>query len=190
MNLGYARVSTDDQDTASQLAKLEAVKVDRIYQDTGSGLGARPELEKALEALEQGDTLTVYRFDRLARSLPDLLRVVQIIEDKKAHLVSLSEKIDTSTSMGRVMFHIIGAFAQFERDIISERTRAGLESARKAGRIGGRPRALTVKQIDHAIMLIDQQGELAKDVARSLRVSASTLRGAIKRRRDELAERV
>ena len=129
-----------------------------------------------------GGALVVWRFDRLGRSLPDLLQIVERIEKEGAHLVSLTEKIDTSSSAGRMVFHVMGALAQFERDLIRERTIAGLEAARAAGRIGGRPKALTLAQIRQAIKLIEA-GERPPEVARSFKVGVSTLRAAIARTR-------
>lgn len=180
--IGYARVSTDAQTTAAQLHALEAAGCNRIYQEQASGAGRRPELERALDALTVGGALVVWRFDRLGRSLPDLLQIVERIERAGAHLVSLTEQIDTGSSAGRMVFHVMGALAQFERDLIRERTKAGLEAAREAGRIGGRPKALTPQQIRQARQLIDS-GESPVSVARSFKVGASTLRAAIARQR-------
>lgn len=180
--IGYARVSTDAQTTAAQLHALQAAGCTRIYQEQASGAGKRPELAKALDALTVGAALVVWRFDRLGRSLPDLLQIVERIEREGAHLVSLTEQIDTGSSAGRMVFHVMGALAQFERDLIRERTKAGLEAAREAGRIGGRPKALTPQQIRQARQLIDN-GESPVSVARSFKVGASTLRAAIARQR-------
>lgn len=122
----------------------------------------------------------MWRFDRLGRSLPDLLQIVEKIERQGAHLISLTEQIDTGSSAGRMVFHVMGALAQFERDLIRERTKAGLEAARAAGRIGGRPRRLTPEQVRQAITLVEF-GESPARVARSFKVGASTLRAAIAR---------
>lgn len=178
MKIGYARVSTADQTTAAQLHALEQAQCSSIYQDKAGGTAKRPELERALAVLNAGDVLTVWRFDRLARSLPDLLRIVTAIEAKGAHLASITEQIDTSSPAGRVMFHIMGALAQFERDIIRERTNAGLAAARSAGRTGGRPRALTPAQVRHAAELVEG-GQSVPAVARTLKVAPATLRTAI-----------
>ncbi len=185
MNLGYARVSKDDQTTAPQLRALKEAGCDAIYQEKVSSRTQRPELETALASLQEGDTLTVWKFDRLGRSLPDLLQIVEQIETKGAHLSSLTEKIDTGTSAGRVVFHVMAALGQFERDLIRERTLAGLAAARAEGRIGGRPRALTDAQVTHAMRLID--GDTSPSaVARSFGVAASTLRAHIAKRRAAL----
>lgn len=180
--IGYARVSTDDQTTTAQLHALEAAGCDRIFQEQASGAGKRPELAKALDALTVGGALVVWRFDRLGRSLPDLLQIVEKIEREGAHLVSLTEQIDTGSSAGRMVFHVMGALAQFERDLIRERTKAGLEAARAAGRIGGRPKRLTPDQIRQARDLIDA-GHSPARIARSFKVGASTLRAGIARQK-------
>ena len=180
--IGYARVSTDDQTTAAQLHALRASGCERIFQEQAGGAGKRPELAKALDALTVGGALVVWRFDRLGRSLPDLLQIVERIEQEGAHLVSLTEQIDTSSSAGRMVFHVMGALAQFERDLIRERTKAGLEAAKAAGQRLGRPQALSAAQIRQAIKLIDA-GERPPTVARSFKVGASTLRAAIARHR-------
>ena len=181
-SIGYARVSTDDQTTAAQLHALELAGCNPIYQDTAGGTAKRPELAKALDALQVGQRLTVWRFDRLGRSLPDLLQIVERIEQAGAHLISLTEAIDTSSSAGRMVFHVMGALAQFERDLIRERTKAGLEAARAAGQRLGRPSALTRAQIRQAAKLIEG-GERPPEVARSFGVGASTLRAALARER-------
>lgn len=178
MRIGYARVSTDEQTTALQRAALEAAGCDPIHTDTAGATAKRPALEKALKGLQPGDVLTVWKFDRLARSLPDLLDIAQRIEAAGAHLRSLTEEIDTSSSAGRLVFHVMGAMAQFERDLIRERTKAGLEAARKAGRRIGRPRALTGDQVKKARLLIEN-GESPASVARAFKVGVSTLRAAI-----------
>ena len=130
MKIGYARVSTDKQTAVAQRRSLKGTGCERIVEEQASGAKDRPQLVALLDSLEAGDTLAVWKFDRLGRSLPDLLDIVTRIEAKAAHLVSLTEQIDTSTSSGRMVFHVMGALAQFERDLISERTKAGLEAAR------------------------------------------------------------
>ncbi len=178
MRIGYARVSTDEQTTAAQRAALEAAGCDAIHTETAGGAAKRPALEEALARLQPGDVLTVWKFDRLARSLPDLLQIGQRIEGAGAHLRSLTEDIDTSSSAGRLVFHVMGAMAQFERDLIRERTKAGMAAARKAGRNIGRPRALSPDQVRKARLLI-QNGESPASVARAFKVGVSTLRAAI-----------
>jgi DNA invertase Pin-like site-specific DNA recombinase len=180
--IGYARVSTDEQTTAAQLHALDAAGCGLVFQEQAGGTAKRPELARALDALTAGDALIVWRFDRLGRSLPDLLQIVQRIEQEGAHLVSLTEQIDTSSSAGRMVFHVMGALAQFERDLIRERTKAGLEAAKAAGQKLGRPKALTPDQVRQAIKLIEA-GERPPKVARAFKVGASTLRAAIAGRR-------
>ena len=174
MKIGYARVSTDKQTAVAQRRSLKGTGCERIVEEQASGAKDRPQLVALLDSLEAGDTLAVWKFDRLGRSLPDLLDIVTRIEAKAAHLVSLTEQIDTSTSSGRMVFHVMGALAQFERDLISERTKAGLEAARAEGVTLGRPRKLTPAKIKHARKLIDS-GESPPRVAKSLGVGASTL---------------
>ena len=176
--IGYARVSTDKQTAVAQRRSLKGTGCERIVEEQASGAKDRPQLVALLDSLEAGDTLAVWKFDRLGRSLPDLLDIVTRIEAKAAHLVSLTEQIDTSTSSGRMVFHVMGALAQFERDLISERTKAGLEAARAEGVTLGRPRKLTPAKIKHARKLIDS-GESPPRVAKSLGVGASTLRTAL-----------
>ena len=178
MKIGYARVSTDKQTAVAQRRSLKGTGCERIVEEQASGAKDRPQLVALLDSLEAGDTLAVWKFDRLGRSLPDLLDIVTRIEAKAAHLVSLTEQIDTSTSSWRMVFHVMGALAQFERDLISERTKAGLEAARAEGVTLGRPRKLTPAKIKHARKLIDS-GESPPRVAKSLGVGASTLRTAL-----------
>jgi len=140
---------------------------------------SRPKLDKLLADLQSGDVLTVWRLDRLGRSLPHLIEVVKDLEAKGAHLHSLSEGIDTTTAQGRLTFHLMGALAEFERSLIVERTQAGLKAARSRGMRVGRPPALTAAQIKHARKLI-AAGERPVAVAASLSVNRSTLYRALK----------
>ncbi|MHC5656335.1 recombinase family protein [Stappia sp. ICDLI1TA098] len=180
MKIGYARVSTIDQNPDAQRNALTAAGCETIVTETASGASEkRPQLAKLMRSLAPGDVLTVWRLDRLGRSLPHLIGTVRDLEDKGAHLVSLTEGIDTTTAQGRLTFHIMGALAEFERSLIVERTQAGLQAARKRGVRLGRPARLTASQIKHARTLIDS-GERASTVARSLGVDRSTLYRAIK----------
>jgi len=141
MFVGYARVSTSEKDCPLQTDALTAAGCDRVFVETASGMKRdRPELHAALSALRPGDTLVVWRFDRLARSLRHLLETVEGLEGSGMKFRSLTEAVDTSTSGGKLIFSVLGAIAEFERAIISERTKAGLEAARLRGRKGGRPR--------------------------------------------------
>ena len=139
LRLGYARVSTDDQTTALQAAALRRAGCHRVYQDTASGKAGvtRPQLEECLADLRDGDTLVVWRLDRLGRSLPDLVRIVTELVEKGVNFESLTEKIATTNASGKLMFHLFAALAEFERNLIRERTKAGLTAARARGRVGG-----------------------------------------------------
>ncbi len=176
MNIGYARVSTDDQKLDLQMDALRASNVDQIYQDTASGAKTdRNGLEQALKYARPGDTLVVWKLDRLGRSLKHLIDVVNDLSQRGIFFKSLRENIDTSSSGGKLTFHLFGALAEFERDIIRERTMAGLEAARARGRVGGRPRALNDLQVQQARQLMSNKANNASDVAKTLGVSRATL---------------
>lgn len=180
MKIGYARVSTVDQNANSQRDALRAAGCEKVVTEKVSGVSAkRPKLEKLLRSLDAGDVLTVWRLDRLGRSLPHLIEVVHDLEEKGANFQSLTEGIDTTTAQGRLTFHLMGALAEFERSLIVERTQAGLKAARKRGVRVGRPPALTAAQIKHARKLIES-GERPSAVAGSLGVDRSTLYRALK----------
>jgi len=174
--LGYARVSTLDQDPALQYDALTAAGCDRIFVDKASGkLASRPALDDLLEQLRPGDTAVVWRLDRLGRSLRHLLETVAGLEERGVSFVSLTESIDTSTPGGRLVFHLFGALAEFERDLIRERTAAGLAAAKARGRVGGRP---TVWTPDKAKAAQAMQGTGEHDVssiARALGVSRASV---------------
>ena len=179
MKIGYARVSTIDQNPQSQVDALKAAGCDRIITEKVSGASStRPQLDKLLPSLAAGDVLVVVRLDRLGRSLPHLIEVVHALEGQRAGLLSLSEAIDTTTAGGRLIFHLMGALAEFERALIIERTQAGLQAARKRGARVGRPPALTAAQVKHARTLIEG-GETPSAVARSLGVNRATLYRAL-----------
>ena len=149
--IGYARVSTADQDPRAQLDALEAAGCALVFTDHASGaLASRPQLDAALDRLRAGDALVVWRLDRLGRSLRHLIDVVRLLEERGADLRSLTESIDTDTPTGRLLFHVAGAFAQFERDLVRERTMAGLTAARARGRTGGRPTVMTPARVETA----------------------------------------
>jgi len=173
--LGYARVSTTVQDPALQLDALRAAGCRWVWTDTASGSRTdRPKLAEVMAALGEGDTLCVWRLDRLGRSLPHLIDTVRGLEDRGVGFRSLQESIDTTTPGGRLVFHIFGSLAEFERDLIQERTRAGLDAARARGRKGGRPTALSpVKRKQATRMITD--GVPIVEVAQALGVSRSTL---------------
>ncbi len=146
--IGYARVSTQDQNLDLQKDALTKVGCSRIYEEHASGANTdRPQLKAAMDYLRAGDTLVVWKLDRLGRSTQHLLQTVTLLESKGIAFRSLQENIDTTTSSGKLIFHIFASLAEFERDIIRERTQAGLSAARARGRIGGRPAKLTPEQI-------------------------------------------
>ncbi|MFV1527555.1 recombinase family protein [Phaeobacter sp. JH20_10] len=179
MIIGYARVSTDDQSLDSQTDALSAAGAERVFADKISGSKrARPELDRLLEQLRDGDVVTVTKYDRLARSLKDLLEIVEAIRERGAGFRSLAEDIDTTTPAGRLVFHVFASIAQFERERISERTREGLASARKRGRIGGRPPALSPAQKDEVRRMRDEDHRAISEIARLFKVSERTVRRA------------
>src|SRR4051794_38726481 len=163
MLIGYARVSTGDQTLDLQTDALNAAGCDRVFTDILSGVKAeRPGLAEAIDYVRAGDTLVVWRLDRLGRSLPHLIETVTQLETKGIGFRSLTEQIDTTTPGGKLIFHIFGSLAEFERDLIRERTHAGLASARARGRVGGRPKKLTEKQLALAKHLYaDKQTDVA-----------------------------
>ena len=180
MKYGYARVSTVDQNASLQKDALKAAGCKKIVTEQISGVSARrPKLDRLLASLSVGDVITVWRLDRLGRSLSHLIEVVRDLDAKGAQFQSLTEGINTATAQGRLTFHLMGALAEFERSLIVERTQAGLNAARKRGVRVGRPPALTTAQIKHARTLIDG-GERVSAVAASLSVDRSTLYRALK----------
>ncbi|HEY0778390.1 MAG TPA: recombinase family protein [Gemmatirosa sp.] len=176
MLVGYARVSTAEQSLTLQQDALEKAGCGRLYTDVASGaLDARPGLADALDYVREGDTLVVWRLDRLGRSLRQLIEQITALEARKVGFRSLTESMDTTTSGGRLIFHVFGALAEFERAVIRERTLAGLASARARGRLGGRPRAMTAAQVDMARTLLADRARPIADVCTALHVSRATL---------------
>lgn len=165
---------------------LREAACDRIVEEKASTRAPLPLRDTMLADLGKGDHLIVWRLDRLARDTKDLLNIVADLEARGIHIASLTEQIDTKTPAGRALFGISSVFAQFEREVLSERTKAGMLAAKKAGRHIGRPQALTPRQIDHAAELIDNKGESLRSVAGSFSVSHSTLRNALVRRADRI----
>lgn len=160
MLIGYARVSTDDQNLDLQMDALRLAHCEHVFEDKLSGSKAqRPGLQKALDYARSGDTIVVWRLDRLSRSLKDLIEMVSFLEERGVGLKSLHESIDTSSSSGKLIFHIFGALAEFERNLIRERTHAGLKAARARGRLGGRPQALKGDAQKMAVQLYDEKDE-------------------------------
>lgn len=181
MKIGYARVSTDDQNLALQRQALEAAGCDLIFEDKGvSGAAAvRPGLAKALDRLTPGDVFVVWRLDRFGRSLADLIAKMEALAQREVGFQSLHEAIDTTTASGRLLFHVTGAFAEFERSLISERTRAGMTAAKRRGRHVGRPRKLTDQQCAHARELLAAGKETRASIAALFSVDARTLRRSL-----------
>ncbi|OGJ97379.1 MAG: resolvase [Candidatus Raymondbacteria bacterium RIFOXYC2_FULL_50_21] len=174
--VGYARVSTQDQNLNLQNDALKAAGCKKIYRDKASGAAEdRKGLSEAIEYMRKGDTLVIWKLDRLGRSLRHLIDVVKSLNDRGIGLKSLQENIDTTTSGGKLIFHMFGSLAEFERDIIRERTLAGLKAARARGRRGGRPSVMDAKKIQMAkVMLKDKNNSIA-DICRTLGLSKATL---------------
>jgi DNA invertase Pin-like site-specific DNA recombinase len=181
MLIGYARVSTYEQTLALQQDALQKAGCSKLFTDTASGAKTeRKGLEEALNYVRKGDTLVVWRLDRLGRSLPHLIATMTDLEERGIGFKSLTENIDTTTSGGKLIFHIFGALAEFERNLIRERTQAGLTAARERGRIGGRPKALTQRQIRIAQSLYDDPTNSIQEICRTLKISKVTLYRYIK----------
>lgn len=175
MLIGYARVSTDDQNLSLQYDSLTAAGCEKIFSDKASGAAnSRPGLDQALSHLRPGDTLVVWKLDRLGRTVKGLVELVSDLEQKNIQFRSATDGIDTSTSSGRFFFHVMSALAQMERELIAERTKAGLAAARARGKLGGRKRKMTDSKLESAQKLLDG-GMHPKSVAANLGVSVQTL---------------
>ncbi len=176
MLIGYARVSTQDQNPDLQRDALERAECKEIYIDRVTGTAAhRPELERARARLREGDTLVVWRLDRLGRSLKDLIEWVAYLEEQGVAFKSLQESIDTTTSTGKLVFHMFGALAEFERNLIRERTQAGLAAARARGRKGGRSKALSPVKRQRAVELYNNREVSVKEICAMFAISKPTL---------------
>ena len=176
MLIGYARVSTNDQETATQVAALKAAGCERIYREKASGgRWDRPELHRLLDQLRKGDVLVVWKLDRLSRSLRDVLTIMERLGEAEAGFRSLTEAIDTTTPAGRMMMQMVGAFAEFERAMLRERTKAGLDSARREGRIGGRRPKLTPQQQAEIRRMVSRGDKTAADAARLFKIHPATV---------------
>src|SRR5713101_3492899 len=184
MLIGYARVSTQEQTLDLQKDALEKLGCIKIFSDVVSGAKAeRTGLHEALEYVSEGDTLVVWRLDRLGRSLKHLIETITKLNNRRIGFKSITENIGTTTSGGKLIFHIFGALAEFERDIIRERTNAGLQAARARGRVGGRPKAKTLdtpKKVAMAQTLYDNKNNTIDDICKTLHISRSTLYRYIK----------
>ena len=180
MRIGYARVSTDDQSTSLQLDALKSAGCEQLFQEKISGKSKdRPELEVCLKVLREGDTLVVWRLDRLGRSLEHLVQIVHELEDRKIGFQSLTESIDTTNAGGKLIFHIFAALAEFERNLIRERTIAGLKAARARGRIGGRKAKLTNADTRKAAAMLLDPLVTKTEVAKHFGISRVTLNSAL-----------
>jgi DNA invertase Pin-like site-specific DNA recombinase len=186
MLVGYARVSTQEQTLALQQDALQKIGCERIFTDTASGASTdRPGLAQALRFVRTGDILVVWRLDRLGRSLKHLIETISQLQAQGIGFRSIQESIDTTTSGGKLIFHVFGALAEFERDLIRERTNAGLTAARARGRKGGRPRVAALndeKQVAMAQVLYNDKRNTITDICATLRVSRATLYRYIKPR--------
>ena len=174
--IGYARVSTDDQNLDLQRDALRQAGCATIYEEAASGKNAvRPELEQCRKALRAGDTIVVWRLDRLGRSLQDLVQIVADLEQRGVHFESLTEKIETGSASGKLQFHVFAALAEFERNLIRERTQAGLAAARARGRAGGRKPKLDEKQVREIKRLMTDPTIPVSQIAKSYKVSRATI---------------
>ena len=189
MFIGYARVSTQEQTLDLQQDALEAAGCEHVFHDTVGGARAeRPGLANALDHLREGDTLIVWRLDRLGRSLQHLIEVVTELQERGIGFRSLQESIDTTTSGGRLIFHVFGALAEFERDLIRERTKAGLAAARARGRRGGRPRKLSKRRVELLYRLYDEREHTVAEIASMMGISRSALYKYLDRRRPSVRD--
>ena len=176
MKIGYARVSTAEQNLDLQKDALEKAGCKKIFVDEVSGTVAKREgLEKAKEILRQGDVLIVWRLDRLGRSIRDLISWVEYLEEEKIGLQSLQESIDTTTSSGKLVFHLFAALAEFERNLIRERTNAGLAAARARGRLGGRKKSLNKKERKKVIEMYNRRNHTVKEICKMMGITKPTL---------------
>jgi DNA invertase Pin-like site-specific DNA recombinase len=175
MLIGYARVSTLDQTLALQQDALTAAGCEQLYTDTVSGsVTDRPGLTEALSHLRAGDTLVMWRLDRLGRSLGHLIDTIRHLESRGVHVKSLQEQLDTTTSGGKLVFHVFGALAEFERDLIRERTHAGLAAARARGRLFGRPKVLSSQQVKQLRSLAQDERNTVSEICQTLGISRAT----------------
>ena len=184
MKIGYARVSTEDQNLHMQEDALKSTGCEEIFTDIASGAKSqRPGLDKALNYVREGDTLVVWKLDRLGRSIQHLIQTINALQDKKIYFKCLQESIDTTTSGGKLIFHIFSALAEFERDLIRERTDAGLKAARARGRMGGRPPTLDTRQINRMIEMYNEQKNTVAEICKIYDISRPSFYNYLKRRK-------
>ena len=176
MRIGYARVSTQDQRPELQLDALAGAGCEQVFQEKQSGKDReRPELETCLKVLRKGDTLVVWRLDRLGRSLKDLVEIVHALEERGIGFQSLTESIDTTNAGGKLIFHVFAALAEFERNLVRERTQAGLNAARARGRKGGRPKVLEPAKRQLVVKLYAERKHTIGEICRMMGISKPTL---------------
>ena len=182
MLIGYARISTLEQDTKAQVTALQSAGCELVFREKASGgRWDRPELHKLLSQLRKGDVLVVWKLDRLSRSLRDVLTIMERVQEGKAGFRSLTEAVDTTTPAGRMMMQMVGAFAEFERAMLKERTKAGLDAARKEGRIGGWRPKLKPQQQQEIVKLVKRGKKTAADAARLFGVHPATVSRLLQR---------
>lgn len=182
MLIGYARISTSEQDTKAQVAALQSAGCELVFREKASGgRWERPELHRLLSQLRKGDVVVVWKLDRLSRSLKDVLMLMEAIQKAKAGFKSLTEAIDTTTAAGRMMMQMVGSFAEFEREMLRERTRSGLKSARQQGRIGGRRSKLNPQQQKEIVRLVMKGKKSGADAARLFGVHPATISRLLQR---------
>lgn len=183
MKIGYARVSTADQHLRMQEDALRNAGCEEIYSDVISGVKSqRPGLDKALDYLREGDTLSVWKLDRLGRSIQHLIQTITALQSRNISFKSLQENIDTTTSGGKLIFHMFSALAEFERDLIQERTQAGLKAARISGKMGGRPSLLDTRQINRMIEMYDEQKNTVAEICKIYNISRPSFYNYLNRR--------
>ena len=181
MKIGYARVSTSEQSVYMQKQALKLAGCEKIFSDTASGVRAdRAGLDNAMTHLRPGDTLVVWKLDRLGRSLQNLIQTIKLLQEKKIGFQSLQESIDTTTSGGKLIFHIFSALAEFERDVIRERTKAGLQAARARGRLGGRPFLLAPKSVKKIKKLYDARKNTVMEICKIFNITRPTFYNYLK----------
>ncbi len=186
MLIGYARVSTNEQNLSLQKDALEKEGCEKIYVEQASGSkSSRPELERTIDLLRKGDTLVVWRLDRLGRSLKHLIELVTKLEESGIGFKSITESMDTTTNNGKLIFHIFGALAEFERNLIRERTQAGLASARARGRMGGRPHALDDKDKKTAVKMYNTKEHSVGEICQTMGISRPTLYNYLRKAEEE-----
>jgi DNA invertase Pin-like site-specific DNA recombinase len=184
MKIGYARVSTTDQNLRMQEDALKNIGCKEIFTDTISGAKTeRPGLDKALAYLRENDTLVVWRLDRLGRSIQHLIQTVKSLQERGIGLQVLQENIDTTSSGGKLIFHIFSALAEFERELITERTQAGLKAARARGKMGGRPPSLNNRQVNRMLELYDEEKSTVMEICKIHGISRPSFYNYLKKRK-------